>query len=802
MDVQVALLEWINTFTLAEEVKSLSDLFDGHILWDILRDVDPTYFTSNLPEGQGNTTKWIPRYNNLKFLHKTLVSYISEECEQALFALDAGEGLQAVAQDAPDSASKLVVLFQLVLQATILSPRQEEYILKMTSLTPASQQALKKLIEDREITEEPHDQQDGPGDTTFEAFAPDPELAFEERVGNIMAENGRLLQEREDLQKEMRELDERLTRLQDNNAILQQKLIGFEDHNQVNGSVGKSDNKSVKDLESKIKQQENDFADQEDRVVKQERKMEALQKKIENLEASLSSSAKKTQDARDELDEVTRERDAWIRKANMVEKLKQQLQSSNGLKKENGALRDELEEYRKEVGDLQQAKRDKVGLETELEEYKKLLPRIEEDNADVSRIKRQLELDNESLRKRHKQDQATIAQLHQRVRSSSVSSIGSHDDDTLEGEFSGLADNQTRGNERTTDIETRNKQLESTVSEQSSMIQSLQRLLDEANSRSKVQNDTRRLSFTTSISTEKSSTAQGFGIPTINGAAQPADSMISIESVQKMRARCDAEEVKRKLVEDQLRKKIIQGDSAKKDRRSLLQYYVDAEEQHSNHLAVAYVPLDKLEMVARVKADESTEIRLLQESNERLEAENREQKEMLSRSIGQNTTLQDHLKLVPQEIKDLTAAIKGGKPLQDSSKALDYFSQTIREGRKDLMKTQEEVEQQRSMIADLKRRLTDAEADAESRRKEQEQEKPPPPPSEIRPNTLTELHALRAENTNLKRELRLMASAFHDQASRLQLSNVTLQRRSEQQPTSWLGKQRRIVEGNLGVGRG
>ncbi|KAL8906638.1 MAG: hypothetical protein Q9207_001892 [Kuettlingeria erythrocarpa] len=100
------------------------------------------------------------------------------------------------------------------------------------------------------------------------------------------------------------------------------------------------------------------------------------------------------------------------------------------------------------------------------------------------------------------------------------------------------------------------------------------------------------------------------------------------------------------------------------------------------------------------------------------------------------------------------------------------------------------------------KRLTDAEADAEARRKELEEEKPPPPtPSDIPPNTLAELHALRAENTNLKREQRLMASAFHDQASRLQYSSATLQRRGEQQPASWLGKQRRIVEGNLGLGR-
>ncbi|KAI4188569.1 MAG: hypothetical protein LQ346_005295 [Caloplaca aetnensis] len=113
----------------------------------------------------------------------------------------------------------------------------------------------------------------------------------------------------------------------------------------------------------------------------------------------------------------------------------------------------------------------------------------------------------------------------------------------------------------------------------------------------------------------------------------------------------------------------------------------------------------------------------------------------------------------------------------------------------------QEVEQQRNTIADLNKRLTDAEAGAEARRKALEEEKLPPTPSDIPPDTLAELQAIRAENTNLKREQRLMASAFHDQASRLQLSNATLQRRSEQQPASWLGKQRRIVEGNLGVGR-
>ncbi|KAI4153989.1 MAG: hypothetical protein L6R39_001466 [Caloplaca ligustica] len=105
------------------------------------------------------------------------------------------------------------------------------------------------------------------------------------------------------------------------------------------------------------------------------------------------------------------------------------------------------------------------------------------------------------------------------------------------------------------------------------------------------------------------------------------------------------------------------------------------------------------------------------------------------------------------------------------------------------------------MIVELEKQLKDAEADREARRKDKEEEKLPS--ASVPRDILTELDALRAENTNLKREQRLMASAFHDQASRLQVTTVTLQRQSEQ-PASWLGKQRRIVEGNLarmGVGR-
>ena len=53
---------------------------------------------------------------------------------------------------------------------------------------------------------------------------------------------------------------------------------------------------------------------------------------------------------------------------------------------------------------------------------------------------------------------------------------------------------------------------------------------------------------------------------------------------------------------------------------------------------------------------------------------------------------------------------------------------------------------------------------------------------------------------NLERELKLMASAYHDLASRLQMNTIVLQRRAEA-PKSWLGRQRKAMEGVGGLVR-
>ncbi|KAI4240773.1 MAG: hypothetical protein L6R42_011444, partial [Xanthoria sp. 1 TBL-2021] len=295
-----------------------------------------------------------------------------------------------------------------------------------------------------------------------------------------------------------------------------------------------TESRSVKELKSRLEQQEIDFADQEERMAKQDRKLEAAMKKIANLEASTNSLTKKARDAEDELDFVKKESDGHARKGNTAEKLKQQLQAS---KKENDNLRSRLEAYQKDDADFENLRADNAGLQTQIEEFEKLVPRIEEDNAESFRIRTQLQLDIEALRrdlsharKERKQDQATIAQLKQRVRSSSVSSVGSQDNADLEAEFSDLANKQAREKEVISNNETRLNYLTNTVQEQASTIDSLQLRLDEAKTGQKQDDETRRPSLTSPESTEQSGLKPEYGIPTLDGIAQPAHSLISIEA--------------------------------------------------------------------------------------------------------------------------------------------------------------------------------------------------------------------------------------------------------------------------------
>ncbi|KAI9880472.1 MAG: hypothetical protein M1830_002824 [Pleopsidium flavum] len=459
-----ALREWLNSFPLPDKIRSLNDLNDGRVLWQVLRDIDANYFAEDLPEqGPKLSDHWLPRWQNIKQINKTLTNYILDQCDQSLppntqatqdlkaiaTAASAVEttkgGNQALAYHA--DADRIEQLLKMILLAAINSPKAMEYIGKMPTLNTATQASLKSIIEEvlsalyipvARILAQTNSLQmqttgnNAPDDSSslktpsglpLKGQAMDPELFFEERIGKVMADNDDLSRDKRELEKQLRDLHDRLARLQDNNDVLQERLTEAEDRLELNGSAkganGAAEDSSTKQLENRIQNQEDLIATQETKLSNYQSSTEEMQKMIEKLRASSG----KSQTLRDELDELKIERDALAKKANTIDKYKQKLQAGQNLEKENRYLRAELDELRQQWKDVDMGQQKTAGLQLAIDEYKRILPKIEQDRHELQMMKRQLEFDNAALAQRWEtaneqqaRDRETISDLTDKIR--------------------------------------------------------------------------------------------------------------------------------------------------------------------------------------------------------------------------------------------------------------------------------------------------------------------------------------------------------------------------------------------------
>jgi hypothetical protein len=190
----------------------------------------------------------------VKQICKRLISYIAEECGQKIPKGSATGDLKLIAMDSVVAetlkagvldrdyiklgafADYTTQLLKLVLLASINSPRATVYIARMPTFSTSTQASLKIIIEEvmssdvrqRQRGADMSQIQDFGNDDTGNGFGNDsgrastpindPELLFEERVGRIMAENDLIIREKKELQKDLRELHNRLIRLQENNV--------------------------------------------------------------------------------------------------------------------------------------------------------------------------------------------------------------------------------------------------------------------------------------------------------------------------------------------------------------------------------------------------------------------------------------------------------------------------------------------------------------------------------------------------------------------------------------------------------
>lgn len=416
--VTKVLLEWINSFSLGKTLRAADELTDGIILWEILQDIDPQYFLEEIPE-RNSSDHWVAKWQNLKHIHKLLLNYIRHQNDDILpSGLDPSPDLESIAEKA--SAKETNKLLKLLLIAAISSPNAGTYVQTLQELSTSTQEGLRDIIEEAHNGQyEPMDAADELREDLAKHDRPvDLELQFEERVGKVLAENDRLTHEKNELEKALEDLHNRLARLQENNDTLQNRLASTEDR-LVTLKSGKGDiGHNAKALESKTRQQD-------DLIASQEAKLTAAQDEIDSLRMTVESLRVKNQryqKLQDDYDELRTEKDQLARKANAAEKYRQKLQASQDFEKENQTLKNQIKDLQQQLKESDSQQRWSAERDVELEEYRKLLPQVEQECNEIQNLKKQLEFNNHALTERlesaneqHDRDDALISELRERL---------------------------------------------------------------------------------------------------------------------------------------------------------------------------------------------------------------------------------------------------------------------------------------------------------------------------------------------------------------------------------------------------
>ena len=353
----------------------------------------------------------------MKHIVKHINGYLTQQAGRAPPS-ERVPDLQKIAQE--HSYEEIDKLLRLVLLTAINSTRVADYVIGLQSLSRSTQEALKGIIEEEQGAI------DAPSETS-EPSSPiqpsnhlrgDSELVYEERLGTIVAEKEQLLHDKKTLQKDLGDLHDRHARLQENHDILQVKLTNTEDRLRFVKS-GKDGSASSKGLEEK-------YNEQADIIATLENKDRAAQAELEDLRKSNETYRIKTERLtrlQDDYDMLKAEKEKLTRAANMAEKYKAKIQSSQEMEKENSSLKKQVNDLRAELRGFDNSESNVAFLQKQIGEYQILLPNIEQHRNELQEQKKSLEFDNHVLSERLsesslrlKREENAVEELQERIR--------------------------------------------------------------------------------------------------------------------------------------------------------------------------------------------------------------------------------------------------------------------------------------------------------------------------------------------------------------------------------------------------
>ncbi|OBT79149.1 hypothetical protein VF21_01786 [Pseudogymnoascus sp. 05NY08] len=411
---QAALLHWVNTFPLDKEARSLVDLSDGKLLYQVMADIDPTFTRRRLNEKK--TFQSVIR--GLRYYIVTECAELEELVESPSFiAISADGKTEDILEVAVTLNGGRTVCIDLceqltsfLLVAAMSGPRRQDYISTIMTFDQGVQGEIKEIIEQR-ITEA-HEARES-GNKIYQPptnkATPD-EFQLEYRYGVLLGQKRGVEQENERLLKQTADLTTRLTHLQENNDSLQDHLRDAEDR--LNAPVRDDE------TEHRIRRLEDDIRERDEVIESQEGQLEQDRDKMARMGRELSGL--KDADSRliqlqDEIKELEFKNDELTKKANTVDRYKNKLEVQKDLQKNFKDLELENEELKTQFQHVDKIMERNSSLEASQRQYQNSISKAEMEIFEIGSQKKMLEAENSELRYSLSSHEEKIAQYEQAI---------------------------------------------------------------------------------------------------------------------------------------------------------------------------------------------------------------------------------------------------------------------------------------------------------------------------------------------------------------------------------------------------
>ncbi|KAF7197953.1 Protein Hook-like 1 [Pseudocercospora fuligena] len=424
-----SLLAWVRSFEEVGRVEQLGELGDGKVLWAILQDVDPDYFSEALPEPDIDAASdWTRKWQNLKHLEKQLSIYYRDVCNgQSVPGAAGGPDLKAIAADA--SVPELEKLIMEIIRAAMASPESNQRMGKrLLGLGNEHAMAIAYEIRSMQDAEVPDSETVSRDESAYQSEQELPERTKEQGS----KENGGLfgdpLLEREEellqaqatiekLQASHAEVQRQLQALRQDKEQLQEAFDAYRSEINKGGRKAGADD----DLKKLQRQADNDRAYIDDL----ENQLQASRNTIESYERQIQKykdDGESGQKLRDDLQVLRAENEDLHQKVKANENLKKKIQALQEQDKANASLREELKNANDRLEELDRLKHLQASLEKEIIEKKGLIRNQEYQINELSTIRKHAEYDArvlaqklEAARERQERDHEAIEELRAKL---------------------------------------------------------------------------------------------------------------------------------------------------------------------------------------------------------------------------------------------------------------------------------------------------------------------------------------------------------------------------------------------------